>query len=56
MLDPEKPILLVLEDEDDLKKIVRLFVRTGYTKFTGYLMGGMKAWHVAGFPLEGSNK
>jgi hydroxyacylglutathione hydrolase len=52
MLDPEKPILLVLEDDDDLEKIVRLFVRTGYTKFAGYLMGGMKAWHSAGFPLE----
>src|SRR5438067_6358895 len=33
MLDPEKPILLVLENDDDLEKIVRLFVRTGYTKF-----------------------
>jgi len=48
MLDPEKPILLVLENDDDLEKIVRLFVRTGYTKF----VGGMKAWHAAGFPLE----
>src|SRR5947199_3618526 len=52
MLDPEEPILLVLENDDDLEKIVRLFVRTGYTKFVGYLMGGMKAWHAAGFPLE----
>src|SRR5881397_3863267 len=52
MLDPEKPILLVLENDDDLEKIVRLFVRTGYTKFVRYLMGGMKAWHAAGFPLE----
>ena len=52
MLDPEKPILLVLEHDDDLERIVRLFVRTGYTKFAGYLIGGMKAWHAAGFPLE----
>ena len=52
MLDPEKPILLVLENDDDLEKIVRLFVRTGYTKFAGYLLGGMKAWHAEGFPLE----
>src|SRR2546421_10060034 len=52
MLDPEKAILLVLENDDDLEKIVRLFVRTGYTKFAGYLMGGMKAWHATGFPLE----
>jgi hydroxyacylglutathione hydrolase len=52
MLDPNKPILLVLESDDDLEQMVRLFVRTGYTKFAGYLTGGMKAWDAAGFPLE----
>src|SRR5215813_10108942 len=52
MLDPEKPILPVLERDDDLEKIVRLFVRTGFTKFAGYLTGGMKAWDASGFPLE----
>src|SRR6201993_1502023 len=52
MLDPEKPILLVLENDDDLEKIVRLFVRTGYTRFAGYLIDGMKSWDAAGFPLE----
>jgi hydroxyacylglutathione hydrolase len=52
MLDLEKPILLVLEDDADLERIVRLFVRTGYTKFAGYLIGGMKAWDAAGLPLE----
>lgn len=50
MLDPDKPILLVVEDEDDLDEIVRLFIRTGYSKFTGYLVGGMKAWEAAGYP------
>jgi hydroxyacylglutathione hydrolase len=52
MLDPEKPILLVMESDDDLERIVRLFVRTGYTKFAGYLIGEMKAWDASGFPLE----
>src|SRR2546428_5017624 len=52
MLDPEEPILLVLESDGDLEKIVRLFIRTGYSKFAGYLVGGMKAWDAAGFPLE----
>jgi hydroxyacylglutathione hydrolase len=51
MLDPDGPILLVLESENDLEEIVRLFIRTGYTKFAGYLVGGMKAWDAAGFPL-----
>ena len=52
MLDPNEPILLVLESDDDLEDVVRLFVRTGYTKFAGYLTGGMKAWDAEGFPLE----
>src|SRR5207237_7657027 len=51
MLDPTEPILLVLESEDDLEEILRLFIRTGYSKFAGYLVGGMKAWDAAGFPL-----
>jgi len=51
LLDPEQPILLVLENDDDLDEIVRLFIRTGFTKFAGYLVGGMKAWDNAGYPF-----
>src|SRR5437660_9090754 len=32
--------------------ILSLFVRTGYTKFAGYLIDGMKSWDAAGFPIE----
>jgi hydroxyacylglutathione hydrolase len=49
MLTTNEPILLVVEDESDLENIVRLFIRTGYSKFAGYLVGGMKAWQAAGF-------
>jgi hydroxyacylglutathione hydrolase len=52
LLDPAKPILLVLESDDKLEEIVRLFLRTGYTKFAGYLVGGMMAWDNAGLPLD----
>ena len=52
LLDPEKPILLVLDADEKLEDIVRLFLRTGYTKFAGYLVGGMKAWDNAGLPLD----
>ena len=52
LLDPKKPLLLVLESDDQLNDIVRYFVRTGYTKFAGYLVGGMTAWNNAGLPLE----
>ena len=51
MLDPEKEILLVLENENELEEVVRLFLRTGYSKFGGYLLGGMKAWDAGGYPL-----
>ena len=50
MLDPEKPVLLVLESDDVLEDVLPLFMRTGYTKFAGYLVGGMRAWDAAGFP------
>ncbi len=52
LLDPAKPILLVLESNDKLDEIVRLFLRTGYTKFAGYLVGGMTAWNNADLPLD----
>ncbi len=52
MLDADRPILLVLEDDEHLDTVIRLFVRTGFTKFTGYLTGGMKAWGNAGLPIQ----
>jgi len=52
MLDPETPILLVIEQVGDIEKAVRLLLHTGYRKFTGYLVGGMKAWDNAGFDLD----
>ena len=52
LLDPEQPSLLVLDSDERIEDIVTLFLRTGYTKFAGYLVGGMTAWDNAGFPLE----
>jgi len=52
MLDAKVPILLVLQGDEDLEKVVRLFLRTGFTRFRGYLVGGMSAWDNAGLPLE----
>ena len=51
LLDPEKPILLVLDKDCQVEEVVRLFLRTGFTKFAGYLTGGMKAWDNAAHPL-----
>lgn len=52
LLEPEKPILLVLEQDSDVEKITKLFLRTGYSRFAGYLAGGMKAWNNAGLDLD----
>lgn len=52
MLDYDKPMLLVVDDETDLDRFVWQFVYTGFTRFAGYLAGGMKAWENAGLPLE----
>jgi hydroxyacylglutathione hydrolase len=52
LLDPERPIVLVLEQDFDLPRIVPLLWRTGFTKFAGYLVGGMKTWQNAGLPLK----
>lgn len=52
LLDPEDPVLLVLESDADLEKVVSLFLRTGYSRFAGYLVGGMEAWVNAGLDLS----
>ena len=52
LLDPQEPLLLVLDDDAELDKIVRLFLRTGYRQFAGYLAGGMTAWNNDGFRME----
>jgi len=52
LLDPEEPLLLVLDSDADLDEVVTLFIRTGYSKFAGYLVGGMPAWVNAGLDLS----
>jgi hydroxyacylglutathione hydrolase len=53
MLDPEKPIALVLPRDGDLPEVLRQFLRVGFTRFAGCLRGGMEAWVTAGFPVQG---
>jgi hydroxyacylglutathione hydrolase len=52
VLDYDKPILLVLEDQHHLEKAVRYLIRVGYDRIIGYLKGGVEGWYNAGFPVE----
>jgi hydroxyacylglutathione hydrolase len=51
MLPFEAPLLLVLDRDNLLPDIVALLWRVGFTRFAGYLVGGMKAWDNHGYPL-----
>jgi hydroxyacylglutathione hydrolase len=52
LLEPNENILLVLSEDKEAGKVLQLFWNTGYTRFAGYLAGGMKAWDNAALPLE----
>lgn len=52
MLDPAKPVFLVLPKDSDLEEVERQLIRVGYTKFGGYLLSGMDEWNNKAFPLE----
>jgi hydroxyacylglutathione hydrolase len=52
MVKFDDPLLLVLEHDEQLEKVVKYLWRVGMTKFAGYLVGGMKAWDNQGFEIE----
>jgi hydroxyacylglutathione hydrolase len=51
IVDPDKPILLVTEETQNLDDIVRLLIRVGFTNIEAYLLGGMRAWSNSGLPF-----
>lgn len=52
MFDLDQRLLLIVDNDTDVERIQRLIVRSGHSKFAGFLAGGMKAWEMAGLPLE----
>jgi hydroxyacylglutathione hydrolase len=52
VLDPAKPIALVLPRDGDLPEVLRQLLRVGFTNFAGCLRGGMEAWVSAGLPVQ----
>lgn len=52
MFDLNQQLLLIVDHDSDVEQVQRLIVRSGHNNFAGYLAGGMKAWEMAGRPLE----
>ncbi|MCD1293464.1 MBL fold metallo-hydrolase [Methanocella sp. CWC-04] len=44
----DKPVVLVLEQKEELDKVVKMLIRVGLDNIAGYLGGGMTAWHDKG--------
>jgi hydroxyacylglutathione hydrolase len=49
------PILLVLEDKEQLETAVKYLIRLGYDNIAGFLNGGIAAWYIEALPVEGFN-
>jgi len=56
ILDPEKPILLVLSEEADLPEVQSQLIRVGFSDFKGYLLGGMEQWDNNALPVTKLNQ
>jgi glyoxylase-like metal-dependent hydrolase (beta-lactamase superfamily II)/rhodanese-related sulfurtransferase len=52
LIKPEIPLVLVLEDAEHVREARTRLARVGLEKVSGYLQGGVLAWHEAGLPLE----
>lgn len=49
---PNSRLLLVAENEQDVRGATMQLAVVGYDHVTGYLAGGMEAWQQAGFPVQ----
>ena len=52
ILPYDKPLLLIVENFNNLKKAYKYLLRLGYDNIKGYLVGGIIAWYSNHFPIE----
>ncbi|MCX2727853.1 MBL fold metallo-hydrolase [Thermomicrobium sp. 4228-Ro] len=52
VLPPDRPLVLVVERDEDAHRAVRMLAVIGYDQVVGYLAGGMSAWERAGYPYR----
>jgi glyoxylase-like metal-dependent hydrolase (beta-lactamase superfamily II)/rhodanese-related sulfurtransferase len=51
LLPDDRPLVVVLDDDQDVADLVRQARTIGYDKLAGSLAGGMDAWRAAGLPV-----
>ena len=56
VVDPERPLILLLDDPADRDDLVRQALRIGYERVVGYLAGGIEAWRRAGLATEATGR
>lgn len=52
VLPPDKPLLLIVENEQDLAAALKGLYAVGLDRVIGYLNGGMSAWAAAGYETQ----
>jgi hydroxyacylglutathione hydrolase len=52
VVEPDRPIVLLVEGRADLDDLSRQALRIGFEPFLGYIDGGFEAWCRAGRPVE----
>ncbi len=50
LVEPERPLVFVLDDDQDRAGLVRQALKIGYENLAGELAGGMAAWRATGRP------
>jgi hydroxyacylglutathione hydrolase len=56
VVEPDRPLILVLDDPADWDDAVRQALRVGYENVVGHLRGGLVAWLEAGRPVESNGR
>jgi len=51
LVEPDRPLIFVLDPEQDRAELVRQCLKIGYENVAGEFDGGMAAWHAAGFTM-----
>ena len=52
LVDPDRPLVFVLDDDQDRAELVRQCRTIGHDRLAGELAGGMAGWRAAGLPEQ----